>query len=283
MTQSPQGPSDRDKFYGTPKSAPTSDSVDLNQEDDSIPVVEGNDEEYELEPPDEHVIAQTKARSEEALLKAEQSVDVDQFYRELNSIGDWDNLPTNFKPQFSIYHLLIATTVVAVCLGIWQAELLNGGGLAAFVVLSLVGLTGTHLYLNWKEKKRQAELIAKHQYQLQKARAEEGVCEEPDMDEIRVQVESPLDEIKDAIFPPLRFSAGEFFGALPIAGALVTLHAIAGNVYATIVSLGVAAVLIMGIYAVGNVVPRFLRIAWWLALIGSAIAHAILAMLGALS
>ena len=283
MTQPPQGPSDRDKFYGTPGSGPSSNSVDPTDEDGSIPVVQSNDDEYELEPPDEHVIAQTKARSEEALLKAEQSVDVDQFYRELNSVGDWDNLPINFKPQFSIYHLLITTTVVAVCLGIWQAGLLNGGGFAVFVVLSLVGLTGTHLYLNWKEKKRQAELIAKHQYQMQKARAEEGDCEQPDMDEIRVQVESPLDEIKEAIFPPLRFSAGEFFGALPIAGALVTLHAVAGNIYATIVSLGVAAVLIMGIYAVGNVVPRFLRIAWWLALIGSAIAHGVLAILGTLS
>ena len=206
MTQPPQGPSDRDKFYGTSQSDPTSDQVD------SIPIVDDGDDEYELEPPDEHVTSQTKARSEEALLKAEQSVDVDQFYRELNSVGDWDNLPTNFQAKFSILHLLIAITVVAICLGIWQAGWLNQGGSAVLVVLTLVGLTGTHLYLNWKEKKRQAELIAKHQYQIQKARAEEGVCEEPDLEEIRDQIESPLDEIKEASFHRSVFQQVNFLG-----------------------------------------------------------------------
>ncbi len=262
MTQpSSPGPKDRDKFYSEP---------------DPMPISTDDGDDYELEPPDEDVTAHVRARSEETLQEAEHSVDVDKFYRELNAVGDWDDLGMKLRTQFSIFHLLVAMTFVAICFGIWRAGWLNGGIFAVFVVLSLVGLTAAHLYLNWKEKKRQAELIAKHQYQMQKARAEEGIGDEPDEASILSHIETPLDEIKEAIFPPLRFSAGEFFGALPIAGIITALLAFAGNLYTSIASLGVLAITIMGVYAIGNVVPRFIRLAWWLAVIGTVIAHGIL-------
>ena len=102
--------SESDPTGGLPDTGRYHDRIDISDEDDDF--------EYEVEPVDEEVLAGEKARARLEVARAENAVNVDTVYQELNAPTDLDGLAGEIKLRFSVRTLLIATTVIAVLLGL---------------------------------------------------------------------------------------------------------------------------------------------------------------------
>ena len=118
---------------------------------------DAGDDEYELEPPDEQIIAGEKRRAKEAVELARESVDIDKMYREHDSIGEGDieQFIKDWRFQYSTKHLLIAMSVLAVILVI--GRFVFGGFAATILVLVFVTLASIYGYFAWQEQQRRAE------------------------------------------------------------------------------------------------------------------------------
>ncbi len=122
-----------------------------------------DEDEYELEPPDEEIIAGEKRRAAAAVEEASMAVDVDALYRENTSVT-MDEIESHlremqFKFQFGVKHLLIAMTVVA--LAFIVGRFLLGGFLPLLIVLTFTVLASAYGFILWKENERRKEWEAK--------------------------------------------------------------------------------------------------------------------------
>lgn len=265
MANPSDSPLDRDRFYGE---MPSEESLSKKRAEAASLASDDDADEYELEEIDQSVLDHERERGEAELKKAESAVDVDRLYREMDSAADWDGLAGKVRAQFGIKHLLILMTVVAVVLGMWQAGLFSSGAAFAFLIfLTLLGLGLTHAYINLKERRKQEELYASHRLQLLKSRQAAG--EELDIDEedFLPSKISPLDEFMQFVLPLRKFSAAEFFIALPIASVIAIPLAILGSTFQAISGLGILALTALAIQASGGEVPKVLILAWWFAVI----------------
>src|SRR5215212_265570 len=134
---------ERDKFYSPPEVIP-------------------DDEEYELEAPDPTILSAEKRHAQEVAEQVRVSIDIDEIYREAERSRGTEiieNWVRNFQYRFQVKHLLIATAVVAIALTI--AKL--GYFVPAFMILILGSAAALYLYLNWQERKQQAEAYQKRQ------------------------------------------------------------------------------------------------------------------------
>ncbi len=264
MANPSDSPLDRDRFYG---SKPSKESLPEKRAEAASVASDDDADEYELEEVDQSVLDHERARGEAELKKAESAVDVDRLYREMDSASDWDGLASSFRAQFGIKHLLILMTLVAVVLGMWQAGLFNGRAFAFLVFLTLLALGLAHTYLNLKERRKQEAIYAAHRLQLLKSRQAAG--EEIDIDEedFLPSKISPFEEFMQFVIPLQKFSAAEFFIALPIASLIAIPLAILGNQLQAIMALGILALTILAIHASGGEVPKALTLAWWFAVI----------------
>ncbi|QDU54592.1 hypothetical protein [Aeoliella mucimassa] len=120
-----------------------------------------NEDDYELMPPDEAVIAGEKQRAAEAMERASMAVDVDELYREDTSVSmeDIEAQLRDFKFQFGTKHLLIAMTVVAIT--IIFGRLLLGGWLPILIVVVFGVLASAYGWITWKENQHRREWEAK--------------------------------------------------------------------------------------------------------------------------
>ncbi len=127
-------PGNRDKFYDDP-------------DDDGL--------DYELEPPDEQIIAGEKARAAAYVREASDRAKVDELFKGPEAMTAKDYLKDlpEFKFQFSTKHILIAMTLLAI--GLTISMYVNK--LAILIVVVFAALAGAYGYMNWQEKKQREE------------------------------------------------------------------------------------------------------------------------------
>jgi magnesium-transporting ATPase (P-type) len=147
-------PFDRGAFYGKP--APAQKPTPATSEDDD----------YELESPDEHILAAERRRAEVEIETARASVDIDEIYRETEADPDWSELWKGLRFQYQTKHLLILTAVMAVFFAIGVRI---GWGTTIFV-LGFLSLVAVHAYMAWRENQRQAKLEVRRKEMYERAR-----------------------------------------------------------------------------------------------------------------
>jgi hypothetical protein len=134
-----------------------------------------DEDEYELEPPDEEIIAGAKRRADEAVAEASKTVDLNELYRDHDdtAINDLQDYLKDFKFQFGVKHLLMAMTALAVMFVL--GRFVFGYG-ALLVILTFLALAGAYGWITWKEKIRYQEWEAKRDemYRRHKERDEKN-------------------------------------------------------------------------------------------------------------
>ena len=134
---------ERDKFYSPPD--PTDE-----------------EEEYELEPLDPAIVNAEKRHADHVAEQVRASIDIDEVYRDADrSRGTeiLENWVRNFHYRFHIKHVLIATAIATIVIAVAKLGYL-GLTITTLVVGSIAGL---YLYLNWEDRKQQAEAEAKRE------------------------------------------------------------------------------------------------------------------------
>lgn len=232
----------------------------------TTPPEEDDDFEYEVEPADVEVTAHQARQAREELKRAERAIDVDAIYRELNRQDDFDAAVGALKARFSIRNLLIATTVVALVLGLGFSGLFNGATFATFICLSLIGLGAAHAWLGYQESKRRAELVAHREEELRQARRVAGVDDDEDDDATapRRSIPSPAEVLREYF----RFGLGEFMIACAAASVVIVLLYFMGSTPKRAAALGAVAITGLALQAAEVNVPRPLVLAFWLSLLG---------------
>jgi hypothetical protein len=261
---------ERDKFYSAPDTS----------EDDG---------EYELEAPDPTVVDADERRGREVAEAARAAIDIDEIYREADRnrgaeiVESWVR---NFRFQFRVKHLFIATAVVAIGLAaathglLWHA-------IAILVMLSIVGL---YSYLKWEESKHQAEVERKLQ-QLYARRREKlrarGVVP-PGGEPMRLNEPALADETSAESSPndiwqepareaPLQFSLRTLMITITVAAITLGLIRILGGPAQMATILGMIAMAGLVIHALGFEPPSSVILGWWFILV----LYVLLSLLGA--
>jgi hypothetical protein len=250
---------------------------DVNR--DNMYTDEWDDEgpDYELEPPDAEVLAAEQRRADETVAAVQQSIDVDEIYREFEDRQDSEILRRwvrNFRPRFQVRDMLIATAVVAILLTLWRFDLLMG-----FVVwVVLLGVVGVTLYLQWKEHQRQAaaderrrQKYAERRAQLQsRPAAARPATIEPakppaagpsldEFDEVRQRAAAKTFEFK--------FSLRQLLIAITAAAVLLGLINLLGGPQNAATLLGFVALAGLVAHALGYEPPGIVAFGWWVLLL----------------
>jgi hypothetical protein len=251
MADKPQPPKDlsRDAFY---------EAKLTGFEDDG-------EEELELEPRDPEILAAEQRRAREAVEVAQASVDVDEIYRESSRKHDYDFDISDFRPQFQVKHMLMATAALAIVMALYS----NMGAITAilFVVLAAVG--STLVYLNRKEqaeadlREEDRQRRYKRMQQLREAQRT-GQAAEP---------ETPIEDIREVVAAS---SAGDLFRfkfgkeeatiAAICAAVVLSLLSVLGP-GSTALVLGLVALIGLIFEAAGFDAPRMVLLAWWFLLL----------------
>ena len=141
---------ERDKFYSPPE--PTAD-----------------DDEYELEPLDPAIVAAEERHAKEVAEHVRDSIDIDDVYREAERDRGTEiveNWVRNFKYRFHIKHVLIATAIVTMVIAVAKLGYLG----LTLTILIMGSVAGLYFYLNWQDRKQQAEAYAKREEMYAKRR-----------------------------------------------------------------------------------------------------------------
>ncbi|MGL4513186.1 MAG: hypothetical protein ACRCT8_08855 [Lacipirellulaceae bacterium] len=227
---------------------------------------EDGDWEYEVEPPDEHVVEQARAAARREIASAEHKIDVDAVYREIENRGDFDaafdRLKTEFRGGFGVKHLLIAITAIGVVLGLGMGGFFTGDAFAALIVLSLLALGAATVWLQWADARRREGAILERARELARSRGDE-VPDAPQAPSL-----NPLEAIRNAIRQRGKFSLRDLFLATTFAAVLLGLVALTGSVSGAAAFMGVFAIVGMVLYAIDYTAPRPLVLAWWIAIAG---------------
>ncbi len=256
-------PSDRDKFY----------SSKTDDEDD--------DGEYELEPPDADVIAGEERRGKEVIESSRTMIDIDDIYRDAGRQRSDEILESwvrNFKFRFQTKHLLVATAVLAILLTLYKLELL-GTGIVLFAMFSVAGL---YFYLQWQEKKAEAEatrrreeLYARRRAEMQNKLGTSGAKTAGGIAADTLAAGNALSnnagDTWDAATPRegfrFRFSVAELMIAMTTAAVVFGLVRILGGPSNTATVLGFVALIGLVAHATGFEPPGIIVLGWWFILV----------------
>lgn len=251
---------DRDKFY-----------THTPEDDDG--------DEYELEPPDEHVIAAEKQRTKEAIEATQGSIDIDEIYRDAAKDRSSEILESWFRDfkfgfRFQVKHLLIATAVLAIVLALAKLKMLG----TTAVMLVMLGVGGLYFYLQWQEKKaqdeatrRRHEMYARRRAHIQQSMRTSGpVAGDSVAPVARTQstaAESGEPETDARPKFRLRFSMAELLIAMTTAAVIFGLVQILGGASNTATLLGFLALIGLVIHALGFEPPGVVVLGWWFILV----------------
>jgi hypothetical protein len=248
----------RDKMY-------RSGSAD-DDEDDGL--------EYELEPPDADVLAAEQRRAEETVAATQESIDIDEIYREFEGRRDTEILKrwaSNFRFRFQVRDMLIATAVVAILLTLaWHGLLLS------FAIWGvMLGVLGVTLYLQWQERQRQAEADRKRQQMYAERRAK--MQQRPAADRPTSltpapppAAEPPIDEFdrlrsrKPSKTFQFHFSLQQLLYAFTAAAVLLGLIRVLGGADNAATLLGMIALIGLVVHAFGYEPPGIVAFGWWI-------------------
>jgi hypothetical protein len=250
---------ERDKFYRDPPSPPS------------------DDDEYELEEPDPAV---EEARRQAVLQSLEHTIDINEVYREAERdrageiLNDWVR---NFRFQYRVKHLLMATAVVAIALALAKLQLFW----TALIVLIMLSVAGLYFYLSWEDSKHQAEAERKREELYAKRRAKLGaqtaghVVGSPVTEPARaIDAAPPAQNETDRIWEEssdkeafrFQFSLRELILAMTaVAIVLGTMHWLGGPAVTATV-LGTVALVGLVVFALGYEPPHIVVFGWWFTL-----------------
>jgi hypothetical protein len=253
---------DRDKFYSPPEPA-------------------ADDDEYELEPLDPAIVAAEERHAKAVAEHVRDSIDIDDVYREADrdrGAEVVENWVRNFKYQFHIKHALFATAIVAMMIAV--AKLGYLGLTLTILVMGSVG--GLYLYLNWQDRKHQAEayakreeLYAKRRERLRAKGTTPAIAEPlPTIELTPPRVSSTSDKAGDMsdeepASEPFRinFSLRSLMIALTVAVVSLGIIGLFGDPDATATILGSIAVFGLIVLALGFVPPQSVVLGWWFILV----------------
>jgi hypothetical protein len=293
---------DRDKMYagdadGDYELAPIDEAPAPAKPARSAAIDDDDDAELELEPVDAEILAAAKRRADETVVAATRAIDIDQIYRDVEPTREL-RLPTelfeNFRFQFQIKHLLIATAVIAVLLTIGRVFGFGGG----IAILFMLGVFAATAYFNMQDRKRQAEADRRRQ-EMYAARRElfdnpggraasgggDGTgssarrLTSDDFERMRVTQPPP------AARPSLlsRLSVGQWLAAAGCAAILIWIVVMVGGPQNGAMLFGAIALAGLAIHGLGYDPPEVVAFAWWLMLvsyialsISTAVWHAIM-------
>lgn len=240
-----------------------------------------DDGEYELEPLDPTLVSAEKRRAKEVAEQVRVSIDIDEVYREAERSRGTEILENwlhNFHYRFHIKHVLIATALVTIFIAI--AKL---GYLGLFVTALTVGsAAGLYLYLNWQDRKQQAEAYQKRQELYAKRRERfqaKGATAIDDQPLPLVELKSPAvhsslnegtDMWEEAPAPepmPFHFSVRSLVIAMTVAALSLGIIQFFGGPHPTAAILGSVAFVGLIVHALGFVPPQSLILGWWFILL----------------
>jgi hypothetical protein len=257
----PMDERERDKFYSPPEVTP-------------------DDEEYELEAPDPAILSAEKRHAQEVAEQVRASIDIDEIYRDAERSRGTEiieNWVRNFQYRFQVKHLLIATAVVAMALALAKLGYL----LPTLVILLVGSIVGLYSYLNWEERKQQAEayqkrqeLYAKRREQLQsKGMSPAGIEPQPNRP-MPAPNAPPACETQDMWEEPaapepvrIQFSLRSLLIAMTIAAVSLGMIRVLGGPGPTATILGLIAVAGLVIHAIGFEPPQSVILGWWFVLV----------------
>jgi Flp pilus assembly protein TadB len=250
---------DRDKLYSA-----------------AAPDGEDEDGDYELEPVDPELIAADERRAAAAIDVHRTAIDVNEVYRDVDANRDnviFQELVgrlRNFRFQFQIKHLLIATALAAVLLTLHK---LGMGLFTMFAVLIMGGVAGLSIYLKWEENKRQEEANRRRQKMYAARRAQQARLSGQAVEE-EVDDESPLDSPDQTAMPPVparqfqfQFSLQQLFLAITGAAVLLGLITALGGASNAATLCGLVALAGLAVPALGYRPPEIVVFGWWALLV----------------
>jgi hypothetical protein len=257
---------ERDKFY-------SKESAGANDDADG--------DEYELEPLDPEIASREQQRAERTIASSRAAVDIEEIYREAEHDRGQEileNWARGFQLRFQTKHLLIATAVLAVLLTLGKLDLL--GPVLTIGIMLLVA--GVYLYLQWHERKHQAELDARRQEMYARRREQlkagptatipPALAPRPlEAAAPPMAVENERDEAADdqAGGPAFsfQFSMQQLMIAMTVAAIIFGLVHLLGGPSSAATLLGLIALGGLVIHAIGYEPPQIVVLGWWLMLV----------------
>lgn len=252
--------SERDQFYSPPQ--PPSDG--------------GDDDEFELEPPDETI---NERRRQDALETITRTIDVDEIYRQADHdrgteiLEEWVR---NFRFRFQVKHLLILTAVLAIVLTLFTLQVFW----VTLVVTIMLSVAGLFAYLRWQDHKHQAEAakIREAMYARRRAQLEASTgvnsAGQPLGTELLPET-PPLPNQVDEIWQKsleeqsfrFRFSLKELLVIMTLAAVLLGLMRLLGGPEASASVLGLVALGGLAAHALGAEPRQYVVLGWWVTLV----------------
>jgi hypothetical protein len=240
----------------------------------------GEDDEYEVEPPDPDVLSGEQHRAQETIESTRMSIDIDEIYRDAERDRGREILEgwfRNFPVRFQIKHLLIATAVLAILLTLYKLGLM-----AVVVVAVMLSIAGLYLYLQWQDKQQQAEADRRRQEMYARRRAHLGKQSQgADATTAAEENAAPLEtappianEIDEAWQQAragrefhFRFSMQQLLAAMTAAGVIFGLVQMLGGPANAATLLGLFALFGLIVHALGYEPPETVVLGWWLILV----------------
>lgn len=267
-----------------------SDDADLDRDAFYDPLEEDDDEDYELEPIDPHVLENQKKLASQAVDEAEATLDITELYAERDRLQELEAFSKDFTFQFGLKHMLMATAGLAILLSL--AKIFSGFG--ALILVALVGLGGAHLYLGWKDRKRIARIQEKRDAIVAMNRAQRaGDATAGDarkkLAELEARQTAAASEerlLPQVDRPPLKiaFSVKEILIAMAVAAvALGFLKIVGGSLGYDITAaiLGLVSVAGLAYYAIGFEAPPVVVLGWWVVILMYIVVSIVSAMMPA--
>lgn len=257
---------------------PPAFAMDKPESDKSHPTPEpppdDDDAELELEPLDDAIEERQK---QEALRAIRSRIDIDEVYRDADRDrgGEiMENWFRNFRFQFQLKHLLIATAVLAIILTLIKLELF-WTTLFVSVMLSTAGL---FLYLRIEERKHEVEADRRRQALYARRRAQTTAnLGAPLAEQVETTLASPppptnkVDEMwqqaADEQKLHFQFSLRQMLIVMTVAAVTLALVRLLGGPSAATSVLGLFALGGLVVYAFGYEPPQNMILAWWLILV----------------
>jgi Flp pilus assembly protein TadB len=237
---------------------------------------EGDDGDYQLEPVDPELIAAEQRRAAAAIDAHRTSIDVNEVYRDVDAnrdsviLQDLAGRLRNFRFQFQVRHLLIATALAAVLLTLHKL------GVRLFTVIAFLimgGVAGLTIYLKWEENKRQEQADHRRQKMYAARRAHQARHSGQEVAE-EVDDEPPLDTTDQvaAHSVPARqfqfkFSLQQLLLAVTGAAVLLGLVTMLGGAANAAMLCGLLALAGLAVPALGYRPPEIVVFGWWALLV----------------
>ena len=240
-----------------------------------------DDEDYELEPLDPAIVNAEKRHADHVAEQVRASIDIDEVYRDADrSRGTeiLENWVRNFHYRFQIKHLLIATAAVAIAI----AANTLGYLLPTLTMLIIGSMAGLYFYLNWEDRKQQAEAEVKRQELYAKRRKQmQSMGKSPASAEPIAPIELTPPTVASSPSEPVdmweaepepepisfNFSLRSLMIAMTVAAVSLGMIHYLGGPGPTATILGAIAFVGLIVLALGFAPPQSLILGWWFILL----------------